>query len=322
MKKIFTLICLILLLLSLALPAQAAEKGKLSLGAYQGKPKETIQVIIKLEKNPGIIGVRIELSYDESRLELVKAADSELFGKGKSTFSKDLNNSPYILMWIDSLAPANVTKTGSLAVLDFKIKEDAAKGLAAISLNIDAKSTFDYNLNKVAFEAQNGSINVLSSKVEVTTTAGKKAEATTKAAQAATTKAVVQKSTEKAAEGAVNAQNEGSQQAAENGAEGEKLGSQGLAQGASQDGAYVEAAANPEANSEEELAAEEGQAVANEAAKTAAKAKESKSSKNKVSNAVIAAVFLVIISIIGIGFVYYRDKIKNFLEGKKEKKND
>ncbi len=132
MKKFISLIILIILLGSIfTLPATAAGSGVLALSNAEGKQGDTVTVNVNLDSNPGLITMKFTVSWGEG-LELTNVSNSGLLA-GWTTPAPTIN-SPYTLRWADSLATKNNTKTGKIATLTFKIKDNATVGNKTVAL--------------------------------------------------------------------------------------------------------------------------------------------------------------------------------------------
>jgi len=158
---------ILLLLLSAALfltglPVGAASADTLIAAAGQtaGAPGDTVTVPVTITQNPGIIAMKVRISYDPEQLELTAKPDcSSADVKFQNrTFSKNLTDHPYSAVFDSSTVTENITVTGTLMTLSFKIKENAVPGKTAITVTI--VNVCDYNLKPVSCETVNGSVTV------------------------------------------------------------------------------------------------------------------------------------------------------------------
>lgn len=124
-----------------------------SVAGYAG---DTIAVAIRLKNNPGIVSMRLDVSYDATVLELTKIAGQDYAG---ASFGP-LNSNPISVNWVDAISPNNETN-GVFAVLTFKIKDNAAEGtVSPIELSYNSYDVYDFDWNDVYFATQNGSVSV------------------------------------------------------------------------------------------------------------------------------------------------------------------
>ena len=113
-----------------------------------------IAVAVDFNNNPGIAYLKLELDYDDTALELISASNSGLL-TGTYTTSRTLETKPYVLQWMGA---DDSTESGELAVLTFKVKDDAEAGDYTVSLNVVEAYNADYE--DVAIAAQSGTITV------------------------------------------------------------------------------------------------------------------------------------------------------------------
>lgn len=168
-----------------------AAGGKLSAVSPSGKVGEQIELRVRLD-NPGIIATRIFVHYDKSVLRLDRAENGDVFEEKHALFGKDLTASPYILLWDDSLATVNNTKSGTLFTLKLTVLKGTTNGQTAVKLQVDGGSTFDAELNPVSVAGCTAYVHVptVSETTKPTSPAAKPTAATTSTtAKVTTTKA-------------------------------------------------------------------------------------------------------------------------------------
>ncbi|MCR5695022.1 MAG: phosphodiester glycosidase family protein [Clostridia bacterium] len=106
--------------------AAPADGPALNIGGAEVNPGETFDVVLSIDKNPGIISLRTLISYDPEIMELVKVEDLKLLN-GYTTPSRNIT-SPYTIRWADALASENNESNGDVLKLTFTVKEDAEPG--------------------------------------------------------------------------------------------------------------------------------------------------------------------------------------------------
>ena len=147
MKKVFSMLLAVAVIVSLCLVSMATVFADgdptltIASGAASAKPGDTVNVAIGIANNPGIISLRIKITYDESALQLLEdIQDTELL-KTLTTPSPDIA-SPYILRWADALATENNTANGDVVKLSFKVKDGAMGGQYPISVEcVESRTT-------------------------------------------------------------------------------------------------------------------------------------------------------------------------------------
>lgn len=123
--------------------ASAAEQSAETLvlaGNATGRQGETVKIGISLKENRGLNAMAVWVKYDENALELVNISDSGKFGADSFDPPKSLSKSPVRLGWTSS-AETN-TGDGTVAVLEFKIKDTAPDGSYDIELSTNDGDNF------------------------------------------------------------------------------------------------------------------------------------------------------------------------------------
>ena len=133
----------------------------ITIGNVIGRAGETVQVPITIQNNPGLIATQIGISYDSDTLTLIDVEDDGLFGDGNAYFGNDVSEMPYTLLWEDALSEINHTRNGTLALLTFRIADDAYGKEAVIELQYNLGSSINVDLEEVPFELQNGKVSVV-----------------------------------------------------------------------------------------------------------------------------------------------------------------
>lgn len=121
-----------------------------------GIPDDIVQVDLRLENNPGLIGLGLSVYYDTDELELVAVDDGGLLGDSEFLSGKDLKKVPYILNW-DDLTAENNTGSGVLASLRFKVLTELTYP-SQVSVELNKGSVFDADLKDVDLYIKAGSV--------------------------------------------------------------------------------------------------------------------------------------------------------------------
>ena len=158
MRKIFSILLSAVLVFSSS--PVFADSFEVTADSKTAKIGETVDINISLKNNSGIIAALFSMEYDKERLELVEVQDGQLLDGG--TFSPNYNSYPYKMVW-NSAATTNFTNDGVLAVLKFKVHENAQPGKAYINLTYDENDVFNVDLNNIPVTIVNGGIEVIGS---------------------------------------------------------------------------------------------------------------------------------------------------------------
>lgn len=117
-----------------------------------------IEVTVSVENNPGILGMSLGISYDESVINLVEVANGEAV-KDKLTLTKakQLKNGCRFAWDGQEIMPEDV-KDGVVLTLKFDISATAKKGEYPIIFSYSDGDIVDNNLNTIKIPIENGSI--------------------------------------------------------------------------------------------------------------------------------------------------------------------
>ena len=158
MKKVLSVILAVIIALSVSFSSYAEKRPTIVVEDVLVSDCNDIVVKISIENNPGLISMRMYLNYDKSILTLTGVSDGTVFGSGHSVFGDNLNASPYVMLWVDELAPKNYSDDGVLATLTFSTKAGADLSDTEISVELDKESVFDYDLNDYDFDVESGTV--------------------------------------------------------------------------------------------------------------------------------------------------------------------
>lgn len=121
-------------------------------------PGKTVEVNIRLENNPGVAMMRLQVAYDPALLTLDQVTYNSAIG-GTSTQPAIFEDSA-VLLWYNN--SENVEGDWIFATLSFTVKETADVGSTSdIVLTYDADEVCDIEENKVLFAIDNGSASAL-----------------------------------------------------------------------------------------------------------------------------------------------------------------
>ncbi len=139
MKKRIVILASLLGVLLLTVGAFAAfEEGKISLNSEASSPAHghSFTVTLELNRNPGVFALRTMLNYDEKVLELVSVRDEGLL----PSFSQEKNtNGKTVLHWKAPSGSGDLTASGVLASLVFRVRDDAPYGESRITVDFSQR---------------------------------------------------------------------------------------------------------------------------------------------------------------------------------------
>lgn len=135
-----------------------SEVGSIIIDGYNPVPGETITVNVRLENNPGIASMRIELIYDNAVFTLTGLEYNSAMG-GQTNPPEDLSNyqSPFVLYWNNGGLSTDYTEDGVFATLTFLVSEEVAKGRSyTITAVYDPDEIYNGQDENVTFEVTEG----------------------------------------------------------------------------------------------------------------------------------------------------------------------
>ena len=155
MKKIISLfVAVLMVVLTFSITATSAiatvATGSISGAAKTANIGETVDVIISLDKNPGLVSLQIDVGYDANVFTLIGITDA-----GKlSTFDTDTRNlsrNPFTITWNGDLERENITYTGVIATLEFAVSNNIELIGSVSPIMLTARDALDYEMDDIVF---------------------------------------------------------------------------------------------------------------------------------------------------------------------------
>lgn len=160
-KRILTAIVTAgIVLYALCVGVSASEAQKLIVANVKATQGETVSVDVFLKGNPGIWGIDAEVSYDKQYLELVSVSNGNIFDDG-GYLEGNLTADKYRLSF-ECNDLTNVTGSGTLATLNFKVKSNTPSGVYPVTVSYSDGDIINVDEELVDFEIFNGSVTVAS----------------------------------------------------------------------------------------------------------------------------------------------------------------
>ena len=161
MKKVLAMVLAVLMLVSVLCVGVSADADESafafvadSVTAFAG---QTVDVTISTRNNPGIVGLRVTLGYDESVLTPV-----EMVAQDFATASFGPLSNPLSTTWVDAISPNNTTN-GVIAKITFQVAADAPVGEYPLTVGIvDPEDIFNSDFELVPVITIDGAVNVVS----------------------------------------------------------------------------------------------------------------------------------------------------------------
>ena len=132
----------------------------LTVHGSRAKRGDEVDVTVSVENNAGITAAMLYLEYDPQILTLSGIQNGEVFPQSVFQTGGDQTAVPFTVFWADSLAEENNTANGTLVTFTFTVAADAPVGTTTVTVTYDPESTFDKDMQDVAFNVENNGVTV------------------------------------------------------------------------------------------------------------------------------------------------------------------
>ena len=159
-KALAVLLTIVVLTMCSVSSFHAVDEPRFQTEIVRGEKGDLVDVNLNILNNPGITALSVDVIYSSADLELVSVSNGGLFEDSIST--GDTNANPLRISWYASDSQ-NKTQSGTLAILKFRIRDNAICSRVNISYNPD--NLFDNTLQNQSFEISNGWVLVGNKKI-------------------------------------------------------------------------------------------------------------------------------------------------------------
>ncbi len=123
-------------------------------------PGDNVQVVVRVNNNPGILGMTLSVYFDDANLNLMSVENGSAFKDIlELTPSKVLENGVKFL-WDGIELKEGDVHNGDILIMNFKVSESATKGKYPITLKYFEDDIVDKDLKSISPEIINGYITV------------------------------------------------------------------------------------------------------------------------------------------------------------------
>ena len=154
MKKVFFIATFFSILFFYTNAAYAQSAPTIHVSHETGEVGDVVNVTFSLENNPGIISLKLEVAYDDTKLEIVGVNDAGKLGPTLHLDLEELDLCPYKLSWFELFPPDDYTFNGVIATLEFKILDVVENSPITITPS-SVRNKADVVVN---FDVDNGSV--------------------------------------------------------------------------------------------------------------------------------------------------------------------
>lgn len=127
----------------------------------QAKPGEKVTVTAVLVNNPGILGMSMTLSYDESIMKLIGVKNGEAFQDVLTMSNSKKFENGCVFLWDGEKIEQDQILDGDILILEFQILESAPAGKSPVLLIGDEDGTVDKDLQTLDIAVENGFITIV-----------------------------------------------------------------------------------------------------------------------------------------------------------------
>lgn len=141
----------------------APDGAAITVATVSGKAGQTVEIPVVISKNPGIVGLSFDVSYDADAMTLTEVRDGGILGTAYHN-AEELDKNPYRLSWGSYTATSNITENGTAVTLVFMLNSDVSDGKYPITISYDeiADAIYDIDFNAVDFATVPGGVTVTS----------------------------------------------------------------------------------------------------------------------------------------------------------------
>nr|WP_316620210.1 dockerin type I domain-containing protein [uncultured Ruminococcus sp.] len=150
-KALAVLLTIVVLTMCSVSSFHAVDEPRFQTEIVRGEKGDLVDVNLNILNNPGITALSVDVIYSSADLELVSVSNGGLFEDSIST--GDTNANPLRISWYASDSQ-NKTQSGTLAILKYRIRDNAICSRVSISYN--PENMVDNNLQNQSFEISNG----------------------------------------------------------------------------------------------------------------------------------------------------------------------
>ena len=125
------------------------------LESVKAKKDNNVSIKVFIKNNPGLWGINVKINYDKTALTLIDVENGDFFKESEWT-KGDLEILSYEANGLEDITTVN----GTLAILNFKVNNDAVPGKYDVSISYNAGDCINVSFEDVNFDVINGIIEV------------------------------------------------------------------------------------------------------------------------------------------------------------------
>ena len=159
-KKLLAIVIAIVTLMSFSVVGiyaitQEESNPTFYLESVKAKKDNNVSIKVFIKNNPGLWGINAKINYDKTALTLIDVENGDFFKESEWT-KGDLEILSYEANGLEDITTVN----GTLAILNFKVNNDAVPGKYDVSISYNAGDCINVSFEDVNFDVINGIIEV------------------------------------------------------------------------------------------------------------------------------------------------------------------
>ena len=159
-KKLLAIVIAIVTLMSFSVVGiyaitQEESNPTFYLESVKAKKDNNVSIKVFIKNNPGLWGINVKINYDKTALTLIDVENGDFFKESEWT-KGDLEILSYEANGLEDITTVN----GTLAILNFKVNNDAVPGKYDVSISYNAGDCINVSFEDVNFDVINGIIEV------------------------------------------------------------------------------------------------------------------------------------------------------------------
>lgn len=135
MKKITVFMIPLLIYIAVLSGGSVSADGtaEISLSTVTADPGNTVDVEIRISKNPGVNTLKIKIGYDSEKLTLLSAKNEGIFERMNYSGAQTIDKNPYIMVWVNT---SDIAGDGIIGILQFQVNEKCGSGRCHTFINM------------------------------------------------------------------------------------------------------------------------------------------------------------------------------------------
>lgn len=119
---------------------------------------QTVTVVISMKNNPGVAAMSFDISYDESKLELLSVTENDVLGG--IVVPPESMSSPATVAWLSGAEDYTVSEI-DMWTLTFRVKDSENSGATEITVSYEEGNITNQKGENVDFYVSNGTLNLV-----------------------------------------------------------------------------------------------------------------------------------------------------------------